>query len=145
MIRYALRCDRAHRFNSWFGSSADFERLSAGGLLSCAICGTTAVEKDVMAPSVARTAPSEEPQASEPAPLHAPASPAEQAMTELRRRIELIAEDVGPAFASEARQIHEGAAPARPIIGEATTADARALANDGIPVAPLPWSARRSN
>lgn len=136
MIRYALRCTKAHRFDSWFGSSADFDRLHAGGLVSCAICGSTDVEKDLMAPAIA-TPPA--------APLSTPASPAEQALAELRRRVEANSEDVGRNFAAEARAIHEGDAPRRSIIGEATPAEAQALAEDDIPVARLPWSASKSN
>ena len=138
MIRYALRCDRAHRFDSWFGSSADFDRLLDAGHLACAVCGSSAVEKDLMAPSVASAVPE--------TPLSAPASPAEQALAEIRRRIEAQSEDVGPDFVAEARRIHEGLAPTRAIIGEARPSEARALIEDGIPVAPLPWApSRKSN
>ncbi len=133
MIRYSLRCDHEHRFNSWFGSSADFDRLLEAGLVSCSICGSGSIAKDLMAPSIGATAP-------EPS-LSAPASPAEQALSELRRRIEATSEDVGRNFAREARAIHEGEAPGRSIIGEANAAEARALVEDGIPVARLPWSA----
>jgi hypothetical protein len=84
--------------------------------------------------------------AAEQAPtLTAPASPAEQALAELRKRIEAQSEDVGRNFANEARRIHEGVAPERAIIGEARPSEARALIEDGIPVAPLPWPARKSN
>ena len=48
MIRYALRCDREHRFDCWFGSSADFDRLTAAGMIACAVCGSSAVVKDLM-------------------------------------------------------------------------------------------------
>jgi hypothetical protein len=137
MIRYALRCDRAHTFDAWFGSSTDFDRLQAAGLVSCAVCGSTSVEKNLMAPSVASGA-------AEPN-LTAPASPAEQALAELRRRIEAESEDVGRGFVAEARRIHEGLAPARAIIGEARPAEARALLEDGVPVAPLPWWKRTTN
>ena len=136
MIRYALRCENAHSFDSWFGSSADFDRLRAAGHVACAVCGSVAVAKDLMAPSVATSAER---------PLSAPASPAEQALTELRRKIEATTEDVGRDFASEARRIHDGEAPVRAIIGEARPADARALVEDGIPVAPLPWTTRRTS
>lgn len=138
MIRYALRCDKAHSFDSWFGSSADFDRLQAAGHVSCAICGSSTVVKDLMAPSVATAQQPER-------PLSAPASPAEQALAELRRKIEAESEDVGRNFAREARRIHDGEAPARAIIGEARPADAKALLDDGIPVAPLPWSSRRTS
>jgi len=136
MIRYALRCDQAHRFDSWFGSSADFDRLLGAGLVACAVCGSSDIAKDLMAPAVAGAAP-------EPT-LSGPPSPAEQALAELRRRIEAQSEDVGRNFAHEARRIHEGLAPERAIIGEARPAEARALIEDGIPVAPLPWWSRKS-
>ena len=142
MIRFSLRCDQAHRFDSWFGSSADFDRLSGSGLISCAVCGSAAVEKDLMAPAVATASGAADDQAPD---LSAPASPAEQALAELRRRVEAEAEDVGRRFATEARRIHEGTARERPIIGEARPSEARALLEDGIPVAPLPWSGRRTS
>jgi hypothetical protein len=135
MIRYALRCENAHRFDSWFGSGGDFDRLQTAGLLVCSVCGSSTVGKDLMAPSVAAATPEQ--------PLSAPLSPAEQAVAELRRRVEAESEDVGRNFVTEARRIHEGLAPERAIIGEARPSDARALIADGIPVAPLPWSSGR--
>jgi len=137
MIRYALRCDREHRFDSWFGSSADFDRLANSGLLTCSVCGSAAVSKDLMAPRVAAGAPER--------PLSAPASAAEQAVAELRRRIEAESENVGREFVAEARRIHAGQAPERAIIGEARPAEAKALIEDGIPVAPLPWGRRNTS
>lgn len=137
MIRYALRCSDGHRFDSWFASGAEFDRLRQAGLLSCALCGVSAIEKDLMAPGVRPAGDGA---------LSAPASPAEQALAELRRRIEASAENVGREFAVEARRIHAGEAPARPIFGEARPAEARALIEEGVPIAPLPWSPpRRTN
>jgi len=139
MIRYSLRCEAGHRFDSWFGSSDDFDRLKAADLIGCAVCGSVHVEKDLMAPAVATAA------AATPPDLSAPASPAEQALAELRRRIEANCDDVGRDFAREARAIHEGRTPARSIIGEARVAEARALIEDGIPIAPLPWTRDSKN
>jgi hypothetical protein len=138
MIRFSLRCERAHRFDSWFGSGADFDRLADAGLIACAVCGSTEVAKDLMAPAVSTAATAA-------APLSAPASPAEQALAELRRRVEAESDDVGRDFPAEARRIHAGTSPKRSIIGEARPAEARALLEDGIPVAPLPWSRRRTS
>ena len=137
-----MRCTDGHRFDSWFASGSDFDRLRAAGHLACAICGGAGIEKDLMAPAVATT---ESRAAPEETPLSAPASPAEQALAELRRRIEATTEDVGRNFAAEARRIHAGEATARPILGEARLSDARALVEDGIPIAPLPWSSRKGN
>lgn len=137
MIRYSLKCGAGHDFDSWFASSDAFDTLKAAGHLACAVCGGGEVEKAVMAPRVSSS------EAPEPErPLSAPASPAEQALAELRRRIEATSEDMGRDFAAEARRIHEGEAPARPIYGEATLREAKRLLSDEIPVTPLPWGRR---
>ena len=76
-------------------------------------------------------------------PLSAPASPAEQALAELRKHVEQNSDYVGGRFASEARAMHEGSAPERAIYGEARPDEARALIEDGVPVAPLPFNIGR--
>ncbi len=55
MIRYALACNKAHQFESWFPTSEAFDAQRAQGLLTCPVCGSAKVEKQIMAPSVART------------------------------------------------------------------------------------------
>lgn len=145
MIQFSLRCDRGHRFDSWFQTAAAYDKLAAAGMVACSVCGSTAVEKALMAPSV--RASRDKPAASPPGrPLSAPASAAEQAMAELKRRIETNSEYVGMNFAREARDIHEGIAPERAIHGEAHADEARRLIEDGVPVAPLPFRpGRKSN
>lgn len=156
MIRYTLSCDAGHRCDSWFQSAAAFDRLAAAGLVSCAVCGSVRVDKALMAPAVALKEPAvagpqvAAPRAPDGAPgqgtLSTPANPAEQALAELRRRIEAESEYVGLSFATEARAMHDGRAPGRAIWGEARPDEARALIEDGVPVAPLPFLPRgRSN
>jgi hypothetical protein len=140
MIKYRLKCGSGHDFESWFSSSEDFDRLAAGKLLSCAVCGSAEVEKALMAPGVASSDG-----AGEDRPLSRPASLAEQALRALREKIEREAENVGPRFAEEARRIHAGEAPERAIYGEARPAEARQLVEDGIPVTPLPWRKGKQN
>ncbi len=148
MIRYTLKCDNAHSFDSWFSSVKGFERLQAEKRLSCAICGSTVVEKSLMAPSVvpgralaaaAETTSETRPENS----LGAPTNELEAAIAVLRRQVEENSDYVGLNFAAEARAMHEGAQPERPIHGEARLEDARALLEDGVPVAPLPFLPRR--
>ncbi|MDO7559530.1 MAG: DUF1178 family protein, partial [Paracoccaceae bacterium] len=75
--------------------------------------------------------------------LTAPTSQLETAMAALRKHVEENSEYVGENFAAEARAIHEGAAPERAIYGEAKTQDARALIEEGVPLAPLPFIPKR--
>jgi hypothetical protein len=72
-------------------------------------------------------------------PLEAPGTDVEAAFAALRRQIEANSDYVGLNFAAEARRIHAGEAPERSIYGEARADEARALIEDGVPVAPLPF------
>jgi hypothetical protein len=149
MIRYALRCEADHRFEGWFRSSTDFDRQSGQHLVECPDCGSTAVEKALMAPSIA-TGGATEPapavaEASPPAPsrspMVAPDAPMREMLTlmrELRRKVLDHGENTGRRFPEEARKIHAGEAEARGIYGEATPEEARALIEEGIEIAPLP-------
>jgi len=147
MIRYTLKCEKDHSFDSWFQTADAFDKLKANALVSCVVCGSNAVEKAIMAPRVrpARNAASKPVATPTAGALSQPASPAEQAIAEMRIKIEAKSENVGDNFATEARAIHEGEAPKRAIIGEATPEAAKSLLEDGIPVAPLPWGSRKSN
>ena len=142
MIQYALKCSEGHSFDSWFQSAAAFEKLVEAGLVSCAVCGGTKVEKAIMAPRVSATRGDVETKPA-PGPLSQPASPAEQAMAELRSKIERNSDYVGDKFASEARAMHTGDIAQRAIYGEAKFDDARKLVEDGVPVAPLPFMPKR--
>lgn len=135
MIRYALKCDRDHGFDSWFASSAAYDSLRAAGQVECPFCGSRQVDKTLMAPAVATPAPE--------APAPSPQQLIAERLAALRRHVEETADYVGVEFVSEARAIHEGTAPDRPIWGEAKPDEARALIEEGLPVAPLPFGPRR--
>ena len=140
MIQYSLKCAKGHTFDSWFQSASAYDRLAKAGMVACAVCGGTDVDKAVMTQRVGTSRADAPPV---PRKLSEPASPAEQAMAELRRKIEANADYVGRDFAREARAMHEGETPERPIFGEAAVGEARKLLEDGIPVAPLPFLPNR--
>lgn len=177
MIRYALKCAKDHRFESWFASAGAYDSLVAAQQVSCPDCGETRVEKTLMTPRVrparktvgpagalaeeaaqdaAREAaqkaaaksaqrPAPTPDAApQPGPQQsahplAPAEGRDAAIAALKREIEANSDYVGLGFAKEARAIHDGAAPDRPIYGEAEPKEAIALLQEGIAIAPLPF------
>ena len=141
MIRYTLRCAEGHDFESWFQSAEAYDALASSGHLACAVCGGGGVEKALMAPKVTAAKAVAEP-ANADRPLSRPANPMEAAIAKLREKVERESTYVGGKFAAEARAIHAGEKPDRPIWGEATGAEARSLAEDGVPVAPLPFRPR---
>lgn len=152
MIHYDLRCSGGHGFDGWFRSSVAFDTQARSGLLDCPVCGTQEVSRAMMAPRLSRgaaappapAAPSPEPPAQSTAVNTLPPMPDQlrAALQRIRAEIEQKCDYVGPGFAKAAREMHEGAAPPRPIYGETTPAEAEALAEDGIDVARIPWVPR---
>jgi hypothetical protein len=128
MIRYALICDHEHEFEAWFRNSSDYDEQAASGLVECPLCASTAVRKAVMAPNVA-------------SPKRRKETP-QKMMMEMAGKVRAHIRDnfdyVGDDFAREARAMHEGDIPHRDIYGETTPEEAKALAEDGVPCAPLP-------
>lgn len=151
MIRYTLRCDKGHSFESWFQSSAAYESQEKRKLVSCPSCGSTKVERAIMAPQVVSKKGRE---TVAPAAVEASAADATtQASTpllmaqelelrakikELRDHIVKNADNVGDRFPNEARKMHYGDIEHRPIYGEASPEEARSLIDEGVEVSPLP-------
>ena len=159
MIRFALRCDNAHEFESWFKDGAAYDRMAEAGLVECPACGETRVAKALMAPVIAK-APGvkgrpEAGTAAVPAPP-VPSSSGEHPtlasgpmpaqvlalLQRMRAEVEKNCDYVGPRFADEARRIHQGEAESRGIFGEASDEEAESLRDEGIEVARLPWVPR---
>jgi hypothetical protein len=139
MIVYDLRCDAGHRFEGWFGSSADYARQHEGGLVECPECGSAAVGKAPMAPAVPRKGNS---QVGTKQPVAGGALPPE-AVAALHKIAELQAEAlksstwVGSAFAERSRAIHYGEREPEAIHGQASADEARELVEEGITIAPI--------
>lgn len=130
MIVFDLRCAESHVFEAWFASSAAYEEQRGKGLIACPVCGGTDVGKAVMAPNVAAKGNA-----------GPPASVVKAAMAKLAAAQAKALEGsewVGSRFPERARAMHAGEAPEAPIHGQATLAEAKALADEGVPVAPLP-------
>ena len=149
MIRYSLRCEKDHEFETWFRSGADFDRLVGEDGVPCPVCGDTNVVKAPMAPAVARTDTERSVRPAKASPdedkvqlAATPADPRERALRsairELRRKVAEHADYVGDRFAEEARKIHYNEVEPHGIWGEATIEEAEALVEEGVEVHPLP-------
>jgi hypothetical protein len=133
MIRYALACEAGHEFEGWFSGSDDYDVQAASGLLTCPVCDTREVRKQIMAPAVSGTS-----RQAAPANPQAMRAMMAEVMTKVRAHVETHFDYVGDRFATEARAIHQGESQERGIYGQASPAEVKALVADGVPVAPLP-------
>lgn len=136
MIVFDLKCGGGHVFEAWFGSSADYESQREQSLIACPMCGDSAIDKAVMAPNVAAKGNrrSDVPAvAGKPDPKQLMA-----ALAEAQAKMLEGSKWVGVAFADKARAMHLGEEAHAPIHGQASAEEAKALIEDGVPVAPLP-------
>ena len=149
MIHYNLRCARGHAFESWFQSSSAYETQEKRQLVNCPVCGSAEVERAIMAPQIV-SKKGREVAVAAPAPAAEVATPASTPLLmaqerelrtklkELRDHIVKSADNVGERFPVEARKMHYGDIEHRPIYGEASPDEARALIEEGVEVTPLP-------
>jgi hypothetical protein len=149
MIRYNLRCERGHAFESWFQSSQAYETQEKRKLVNCPSCGSAKVERAIMAPQIVskksrdRAAPAPAAATEATTPASTPLMMAQERelrakLKELRDHIVKNADNVGERFPNEARKMHYGDIEHRPIYGEASPEEARSLIDEGVEVSPLP-------
>ena len=149
MIRYQLRCERGHAFESWFQSSGAYDSQVKRKLVNCPSCGSVQVEKAIMAPQIGRAkkgGTAQQQPAGSPEVSTLPSTPLMMAqerdlrakLKELRDHVVKNADNVGELFPVEARKMHYGDIEHRPIYGEASPEEARSLIDEGIEVTPLP-------
>lgn len=135
MIRYALSCDSGHDFEGWFASSDAFDTQKAHRSIMCPACGSSEVEKALMAPNVATSRKKDSVRLAANVPDR---QEVVATLRKLRQHMTENADYVGPKFAEEARKIHYNESEKRGIYGEASSEEASALAEEGIEFHPLP-------
>jgi len=143
MIVYELTCAHAHRFEGWFASGDDYASQRERGLVTCPMCDDAHVER---VPSARVSVPKGATRAASPPRPSAPTPPPAQdasaglpaeLLAKLREVVKQT-ENVGTRFPEEARRIHYEEVPARPIRGQASADDAKALQDEGIEFSPVP-------
>ncbi len=123
MIVFDLKCgDGGERFEAWFHSNADYEAQASRGLVECPYCGSSKIDKAPMAPSVPRKGSGDT--------LKKLAA----AQADMLRNSQWV----GDKFAETARAMHSGEIEPAPVHGQANLQEVKALAEEGVPVAPLP-------
>jgi hypothetical protein len=148
---YNLACPLDHRFEGWFASEEDCLAQQDKGILACPICDSTDISRMPSAPHIAKSSSTElSVQKDNVTSLsgevlaltgkdHSQLEAQVQAaflkgMHDLMGR----SEDVGNAFAEEARKIHYKESPERSIRGQTTLDEAEALREEGIDVMAMP-------
>ena len=135
MIKYNLKCENDHEFESWFADSSEFERLNKKKLLECIYCSSNKISKTIMAPMVT-AAKNEDINKSF---FDKKISREKNDLVKLRNYIEKNFEFVGNKFSEKVREVYYDKRSRKSIYGTATNEEREELAEEGIDLLSIPW------
>ena len=142
MIKYRLICkDCSSKFDSWFASSKEFERLKKKNFLNCHLCNSKKIEKTLMAPQLISNVNEENFEKKD-----IKVKEINKKIKEYQKFIKNNFEYVGKNFAYEARSIHySNKKKDKGIFGTATNDEIKELKDEGINAETIPWIEDKNN
>jgi len=142
MIKYKLICKNCNlSFDSWFGSSNEFEKLKKKNFLICHNCDSKKIEKSLMAPQLISKSKI---QNSEQKNLNF--NKIDKKIKEYQNFIKNNFDYVGKNFAYEARSIHYNEKKKdKGIYGTASIEELKELKEEGINTEVIPWIEDKKN
>ena len=135
MIKYNLKCENKHEFESWFSESKEFDRLKKKNLIECIFCHSKKVEKSIMAPSVT----SSKVQNKQKQISSSEIKNFKKDLLKLRKFVEKNFEFVEQNFADKVREVYYDKNSKKNIYGNATTEEKEELKEEGIDLVNIPW------
>tara|TARA_B100000579_G_C22784092_1_gene830911 strand:- start:672 stop:1094 length:423 start_codon:yes stop_codon:yes gene_type:complete len=135
MIKYNLKCNNNHEFESWFSDSDEFNKLNKKKLLECIYCSSNKIQKSIMAPMVSGTKLNEESSNL----LDQKLLDEKKALIKLREHIEKNFEFVGDKLSEKVKAIYYDKESKKSIYGTATKEERKELADEGIDLLSVPW------
>jgi hypothetical protein len=135
MIKYNLKCQNNHEFESWFSDSHEFEKLNKKNLLECIYCESKDIRKSIMAPMVSVLKEKDD----EIKKLNRNFKNKKESLINLRKYIEKNFEYVGKDFSKKVREIYYDKKNNKTIYGSTTLKERKELSEEGIDLLSIPW------
>jgi len=136
MIKYNIKCENNHEFESWFSDSHEFDKLNKKKLLECIYCSSKKIRKSIMAPMVFGKQLKKEDGLSL---LEKKLSNEKSELLKIREYIEKNFEFVGDKLSQKAREVYYDKRTKKSIYGTATPEERDELAEEGIDLLSVPW------
>ena len=135
MIKYNLKCEKNHEFESWFSDSKEFEKLRKKKLLDCIYCNSKIINKSIMSPMVSVLNENKR----KVIKINKLAKEEKQNLLKLRKYIEQNFENVGDKFSQKVREIYYNSDSKKTIYGTTTKKEREELYEEGIDLLSIPW------
>ena len=140
MIKYLLKCQNKHEFESWFSDSQEFEKLKKKSLLECIFCKSKNINKSIMAPNIVgkkkiivKKFNNKE------------YNKLRKDLLKIKKFVEKNFEFVGDKFPKEVREIYYDNKKNKNIYGTATLKERLELEDEGIELSSIPWINNKEN
>ena len=135
MIKYNLKCNNNHEFESWFSDSNEFNKLNKKKLLECIYCSSNKIQKSIMSPMVSGIKLNEDKMSL----LDQKLLNEKNQLIKLREHIEKNFEFVGDKFSEKVRDVYYDKETKKSIYGTTTPEEKKELEEEGIDLLSIPW------
>ena len=135
MIKYILKCQNSHEFESWFSSSEEFDKLKNKKLLECIYCSSKNIDKSIMAPMVTNSKNKD----LQFDIINNDLNYKKNKLLQIRKYIEKNFDYVGKDFSKKVREVYYDKKNKKAIYGTATIEEKKELAEEGIDLYSIPW------
>ena len=140
MIKYLLKCNHKHEFESWFSNSKEFDKLKKKNLIACIFCLSKNVDKSIMSPNILAKKNIIEKKFD-----IKEFNKKKKNLLKIRKYVEKNFEFVGNKFPKEVREIYYSNKKDKNIYGTTTLEERVELEEEGIQLASIPWVKNKEN
>jgi hypothetical protein len=135
MIKYNLKCQNDHEFESWFSTSKEFDKLNNQDLLECIYCSSKKINKSIMAPMVSNLKNKDE----KIETINKDFNNEKNKLLKLRKYVEKNFDYVGKDFSRKVREVYYNKKNNKAIYGTTTPKEREELSEEGIDLLSIPW------
>ena len=135
MIKYILKCNKGHEFESWFSNSEEFEKLNKKKLLDCIFCSSKSISKSIMSPMISNSSS----RGINLETTNKEITNNKNKLLKLRKYIEKNFDYVGKDFSKKVREIYYDKKNKKTIYGTTTSEERKELSEEGIDLISIPW------
>tara|TARA_B100000902_G_scaffold353674_1_gene365317 strand:+ start:161 stop:583 length:423 start_codon:yes stop_codon:yes gene_type:complete len=135
MIKYILKCNKGHEFESWFSNSEEFEKLNKKKMLDCIFCSSKSISKSIMSPMISNSSSRD----INLETLNKEIINEKDKLLKLRKYIENNFDYVGKNFSTKVREAYYDKKNKKAIYGTTTREEREELAEEGIDLLSIPW------
>jgi hypothetical protein len=140
MIKYLLKCNNKHEFESWFLDSMEYEKLKKKKLIECIFCKSLKIDKSIMSPNIVGKKSKNVNKFNDEEFIKI-----KKELKKMKKFVKKNFKFVGDDFPREVRDIYYNNKKDKNIYGTVSSKEKEELNEEGIELASIPWIQDKEN